>query len=198
MSTIVRTFTEDPWTLFLLLALAELLLVVTVKRRGQGVWLKLVIAVPIVAVGLLVLEWLIVTDREELQANVRAAARALQDEEMETFLVHFSPAYEFAGLDYETLQRWTQAFADTYKLKSTTFFWHEVKVVAGKGLVEFSVLTTGEVHGVDYGPNKSRWQLEFRREGTPPQWKISKVRVVHIPGLKATTLLGVVRAAIGL
>ena len=82
----IELFTEDPWPLVWLCAMAELGLLIALYATGRR---KVLVALPVpaVAVGvLLLLDWLIVTPKEEIAGAVAAMAEAVRQRDADALL----------------------------------------------------------------------------------------------------------------
>ena len=67
---------EDPTPTLVAAALIEAVLVLALVKTGRGVLLWAVGGVALLAVALLALEWLVVTDKEKVEETLSGAARA--------------------------------------------------------------------------------------------------------------------------
>jgi hypothetical protein len=68
----MTTLLENPWPVIVLGILVEAVLGVVLLRTGRGVWLWPMVGVLLLAVAGVGLEWLVVTDAEEVEATLLA------------------------------------------------------------------------------------------------------------------------------
>ena len=184
MFALITYFTENPWPLVFILALLELALIITIKARGQGVWLKLAFAVPVVALVVVVIELLIVTDREAVKSEIKSLADAVQQEDVDRILSHISRDYDDGGVSYETFKASVTALLGMLDLDSVTLFFEEIEAMRdGRMMARFKALTMGKVSNVPYGSHPSRWQIYLRK--TDGRWLVCQIIPLEAKGTEA-------------
>jgi len=193
MGGILYYITDDPWPLFGLLAVVELLLIVAIKVRGQGQWLKAAIGVAILGVGLLVASHLIVSDREAVMNRVRSAARAIEDRDPAAFMENISSGYDHGGMTHDQLKVFMPLTMGVLELDSVYFISAEVKVVGGEGIADFVAIANGRMGGVDFAAHRSEWRIVCKREGESREWKITEIQALGGQGIPPGGLPGLGR-----
>ena len=184
MFALAEHFTENPWPVLLLLAFVELVLIIIMKVKGQGVWLKLAFGVPVLALVLLVVELLIVTDREAVKADVRAMAEAVRVEDADAILSHICRDYDDGRFTYESLRTNVASLLDMVELESVWLFYDEVRRLRdGRMVARFRAVTTGRASGVPYSSHPSRWQVYYQQCGG--QWKVCQIEPLEAQGTEA-------------
>lgn len=83
-------------------------------QKGQGIAILGTLGVLLVTGGLLVVERLVVTEREEVEQTIYGVARELQANEIEAALSHFAP--QAAGLEREATNRLRGVTVDRAKI----------------------------------------------------------------------------------
>ena len=184
MFALITYFTENPWPVLFVLALVELVLIITIKVRGQGMWLKLAFAVPVVAAIVVLVELLIVTDREAVKSEVKSLADAVREENMDRILSHISRDYDDGGVTYETFKSNVTVLLGMLDLDSVTLFFEEIEAMRdGRMMAKFKALTIGKVSSVPYGSHPSRWQIYLRQ--TDGRWLVCQIVPLEAKGTEA-------------
>ncbi|MEX0802992.1 MAG: hypothetical protein WD688_06710 [Candidatus Binatia bacterium] len=81
---------ENPWPVIVIAAVVEIGLVVALFVTGRGRLLWAVGGVLVVAAALVLLEWLIATDREQVETQIHAAAAGLAENNVQKVVATFS------------------------------------------------------------------------------------------------------------
>jgi hypothetical protein len=89
-------FVEDPWPVLLATLAILALLGVALFRTGQARIIGAMVAVALLGGAGLLIEWLVVTEREEVEAALFGAAEALKRNDLDAVLSHIAP--EAAGM----------------------------------------------------------------------------------------------------
>lgn len=85
---------EDPWPIVILGVLGEVLLLAALLRTGRGLFVACMVGVALLTgLGVLV-ERLVVTDREEIEETLQSAAAALSSDEPLRVLDYIAPEAE--------------------------------------------------------------------------------------------------------
>jgi hypothetical protein len=82
---------EDPWPVVVGTLAVLGVLAVVLYRTGRGIFIAAMIAVALLGCGLLLVERLVVTERERVEAALEGAAAALERNDLEGVLSHIAP-----------------------------------------------------------------------------------------------------------
>ncbi len=158
-------FESLPWLLgFCALAVA---VAVAVHRRRQtrasrrGIWITLA-----VCVGLVVLQYVVVTDREALEQTVRAMADAVDDGDVDAIAQRVDAGFRWGSEGREQFIQSVNQTLQDYQIDGVHIFSVKVRAEGDTATVSFRGLCDVR-RGAD-GPYSvsSRWELRFvRRSG---------------------------------
>jgi hypothetical protein len=84
-------FLESPWPILLIGIPAEIVLAILLWRTGQGKMLWAMLGTAAVVVLGLLIEWLVVTDREAITDAIYDGAAAIEANDQNRLLMHVSP-----------------------------------------------------------------------------------------------------------
>jgi hypothetical protein len=87
-------FVESPWPILLVGIVAETTLAILLLRTGQGKWLWAILGVGLLVLLGLLVERLVVTEREAVQRTLDAAVAAVEASDLGRLLECVSPAAE--------------------------------------------------------------------------------------------------------
>jgi hypothetical protein len=179
---------EDPWPLagtFLVLALGFL---IALRFTQQGKFLIYAGAAFLLALFILLVEFLWVTDAERIEAVVLNVVHGVEREDPEAVLNEMAPDLTLAvggisarsGRFQETLRGY---------LEATRFdFIHlnQLKIHVGRlaraGTADFTVTTSGTFTGDAPQPFAATTDWQFGlREVSPGIWKINRISAVRLP-----------------
>jgi hypothetical protein len=180
---------EDPTLLVggLLLLAAAFLGALRVTQQGKYL-IRALVAVGL-AVAVLVIEWLWVTDTERIEQVVYDLRRGILNSDVEGVLTHLTPDVQFlkgeTALDGETTRSVIRA-----NLENTSFDFIRIgnlETSAGRqsrrGKAEFRVFAKGSRHTplatMDIGTANSVWSLGFQ-ETAPGVWKVNRITPVQL------------------
>jgi len=167
---------ERPLLLVPVLVAVQLVLIgVWSRRRTRGA--RRVMFAGFIAFALLVLlQALVVTDRERLVASCWALARAVQAGDVEAFADHVSENFATEGLHREAtvgkegLTEWLEQVLHTYSVEEPNLRQFQIEVTGDRALVRFTatcrIITPQEVVSrypsaweFDFGWSERRWQV---------------------------------------
>jgi hypothetical protein len=158
-------FLESPWPILLLGIAAEAILAIALVRTGRGVLLWAMIGVGLVVVAGVVVERLVVTERERVAETINGAARAVEKGDLNGILSYVSPS---AAATRAAAQQWH----GSYEISEIKVRNLDVKInkltSPPTALAEFNVLVTGRVKGgmMEYaGTQPGKVTLQLRLEG---------------------------------
>ena len=83
---------EDPTPTLVALVLCEAILVLALVKTGRGALLGVIAGVALLGVGLLALEWFVVTEKETVEDTLSGAARALESNDPQAVISFIDPA----------------------------------------------------------------------------------------------------------
>ena len=179
MQFIIHLFAENVWPLIWLLALAELVLLIAMVGTGRGrflVWIGMLAAL---AVFLVVLEWLIVTDRERVDGIVDQMARAVRNEDIDELLRHLAPQCHFGAMDREAVRQLAASVLHEIEVDRVTVSDRTTQVFPRQkqATAEFLAVVRGKQSQVEFAPYPSRWVLTFHQDPAG-QWQV--VEIEHL------------------
>jgi hypothetical protein len=180
---------EDPTLLVggLLLLAAAFLGALRVTQQGKYL-IRALVAVGL-AVVVLVIEWLWVTDTERIEQIVYDLRRGVLNSDVEGVLAHLTPDVQFlkgeTALDGQTTRSLIRA-----SLENTSFDFIRIgnlETSAGRqsrrGKAEFRVFAKGSRHTAlathNIGTANSVWSLGFQ-ETAPGVWKVNRITPVQL------------------
>jgi hypothetical protein len=184
---------EDPTYLAggLLLLAGAFLVAVNITQRGKylvyaGVAFGLALAV-------VAIEWLWITDNERIENVVFDLRRAVQNSDADSVLAHMAPSVQYLQGDTALSEDATRALIRA-NLSHARFEFvriSDLQTSAGqqsrRGKAEFRVLTRGRFdrHGTmagmtDVGTQITTWSLGFQ-ETEPGIWKVNRISPVSMP-----------------
>lgn len=141
----------------------------------RGLWLTLAICA-----ALLVLQWLVQTDREQLDAAVRAMARGVQAGDVGAVAEQVGDSFDWDG--------GRQGFIDSMNRTLQTYDINEARIFGVKAQVEgdAATVTFGAMCDVQ-SPSRSeynllsRWKLRFTRQDG--RWRLQRIESAKLgPG----------------
>jgi len=173
---------ETSTTLWILaLAAAVCIAWFVVKRTAHGLVGLAICAV--LAVGVALADWAVVTDREAIERLLDRAREAFYEEDIPAILELLGPEFRtnrFARAQAETALR---QLADQMELTRLRFLVRRINVTEGSNLadVRLEVVAQGSFQGTDFGLYRATWELRLRRlpEG---RWVLSRAEQVSGPG----------------
>jgi len=181
---------EDPTYLtagFLLLAGAFFVLL---KVTQQGKYLiRAGIALGL-ALAVVVIEWLWVTDNERIEQVVYDLRRAVLNSDAEGVLAHLAPNVQYLQGDTALSEDATRALIQINVSRSRFEFVRisdlhtSVMRQARRGTAEFRVFSRGHQSSstgtIEVGTNITAWSLGFQ-ETRPGIWKVNRISPISIP-----------------
>lgn len=107
---------EDPTPTLVALVLIEALLVIALVKTGRGALLAAIAGVALLGVGLLALEWLVVTDKETVEDTLAGAAHALETNDPAALIRYIDPASPMGKAVAQEMSRVTISKATVSRL----------------------------------------------------------------------------------
>ena len=127
--------------------------------------------------GYFLLDWLIVTDVERVEATVEELARVVEKNDVASVMPHLDASFRMGDLDLEAFHEWYTKTLKVVQVREGSIYDTEAEVdKADPNLARALVLTFVELEN-PRGFHRINWQLEFRRHGEHT-WKVSSVRAL--------------------
>ena len=181
---------EDPTFLAggLLLLAGAFLLALKVTQHGKYA-IRAGVAL-VLAVAVVLIEWVWVTDNERIEHVVYDLGRAVQSSDADRVLAHLMPTVQY--LQGETvLTTGTTRELIRSNLSNAQFNFvriSDLQTSAGqqsrRGVAEFRVISSGSLHTsqgmINTPTNVTAWSLGFQ-EAEPSVWKVSRITPVSMP-----------------
>jgi hypothetical protein len=181
---------EDPTLLaggFLLLAVA---FGIALKVTQQGKYLIRAVVAVVLAVAVVGIEWLWVTDNERIESVVYDLRRAVLNSDAEGVLVHMATNVQYLRGDLALDSEATRGLirANLSNLSFDFIRISNLQTNAGRqtrrGTAAFQVFAKGSLDTsqakMNFGTANSVWSLGFQ-ETEPGVWKVSRITPVQIP-----------------
>jgi len=151
---------------------------------GRGQLLLWIVALPILAVLLLVVEWLWVTDRERVEGVIDQMAEAVRHEDAEALVQHLAPQCHYEGMNREGIQRSAASLFQTLEIEKLSISSRKTQVfpLRKEATCEFLAVVRGKQSNVDFNPYPTRWVLTFTQDADGP-WML--VDIQQIPAFGA-------------
>jgi hypothetical protein len=177
MEFLIRLFAEDVWPLIWVIALVELLLVIAMVGTGRGRLLIWIAALPVLAVALLGVEWLWVTDRERVDGIIDQIAEAVRHEDAESLVQHLAPRCRYGGMNRDGIQRTAASLFQTLEIDSLKLSSRKTQMfrLRKEATAEFLAVIRGKQSNVDFSPYPTRWVLTFNQD-TNGRWQVAEIQ----------------------
>ena len=139
-------FLESPWPFLLLGIVAEAVLGLVLLRSGQGKWLWAMVGVGVVAIGGLLAEHFVVTDRKLIAQTLDTAAAALQANNLPRLLDCISPGAQ-------RVRTHSQRLLGRYHFRTSHIYDLNIKIN------RYTSPPTAKVHFLAFGEGEDRHGL---------------------------------------
>ena len=181
---------EDPTYVVGGLGLVAAALLIALKVTQQGKYLVWASATVGLALVVLLVEWLWVTDNERIEQTVHGLARAVAAADSKKVLTFFTDDVRYVG--HEASQPPDETRAMTVDLVESAKFdflrLTHLRANAGgqsrRGTAEFGVVCGGSIQRshftYNFGTTNSAWSLGLR-ETSPGVWKVNRITPVELP-----------------
>lgn len=176
-------FTENPTYLYLLLAVVALPFLLAFFTTRRVLYLGLVLLLLLLGVGLYLLDQAIITDREQVELNGLALAKAAEDGDLATFERLLSPRFQMEGHSRDGLLAKARRYLTPTGVRTITFY--DISVVDGPtpGTLIFksnaSASGNFEAFNVD-PPYLGTLDLTWSKEGEA--WKLAHMSLRNMGG----------------
>src|SRR5262245_6336843 len=181
---------EDPTLLAGGLMLLAGAFVIALRVSQQGKYLIRAVVAAGLAVTVVVIEWLWVTDNERIEQVVYDLRQAVLNSDVERVLAHLTPDVQFSEGGTTRFGEATRALIRA-NLSHTRFELIRIsglQTAAGqqsrRGTAQFRVFAKGSLHTtlatVTIGTADSVWSLGFQ-ETEPRVWKVNRITPLQLP-----------------
>ena len=167
-------FTETPWPPILAISVLAALLIAAAYSKQRSIYLLGVAALVLISGAIYVVERLIVTESEKVEASVYGITSAFQRADLEGTLEFFSPEDSEDRALVETALNMVTVEDD---LRITDV---QITMSAEETLAVSHFRANATVHAKGYGNisrHPSRWELTWRRE--QGEWRVVRVQRLH-------------------
>ena len=139
--------------------------------------LRLVIlAVMVLGVGgYFLLDWLIVTDVERVEAMVDRLARMAETNDVEAAMPHLDASFRMGRLDRDAFRKWCVKILTVLRVRDVSIYDTTVALDGSEGDSARAVVQTFVELEDPPGFHRVDWELGFRRHGEEV-WKLSSLR----------------------
>jgi hypothetical protein len=181
---------EDPTPLGITLLLVAGAFLIALKVTQEGKYLVRAGIALALALAVVIIEWLWVTDNERIEQVVYNLRRAVLASDADGVLVHLAPNVQYLRGDTALSEDATRALI---RLNLSNFHFEFVQLSdlhiaamrqARRGTAEFRVFARGSQSSssgaVDLGSAITAWSLGFQ-ETAPGVWKVNRISPVSIP-----------------
>lgn len=183
-------FSDDPtWPVAALLLVAALCFV-GLRMREEGKYLIWGLAAVALAVLVLAVEWMWVTDEERIEAVVHDLRRAVLAADADGILAHLTPDVQYVqsgtSQSADETRNMIRGMIDGSKIDMVRI--RELQTSAGRltkrGKAEFKAFARGAIQGpfgfIGAGAADSTWSLGFEQT-KPGVWKVNRITPVSTP-----------------
>ncbi len=166
-------FESLPWLLFFCLVAFAVALAVHrsryTRKSKRGLWITVA-----VCAGLVVLQYVVVTDHEALEQTVRIMARAVDQGDVGTIAEHIDADFRIGGDGREEFIQSVSRTLEVYQVDEPRLYGFETKVDGDTAIVTFGAycnVRRGDDVQYDF---PTRWELSFvRRAG---RWLLDRIQ----------------------
>jgi hypothetical protein len=165
-------FLENPWPAIVTAAVVQVGLVIALIATGRGKLLWAIAAVFVIAGSLVLLEWLVATDGEQVETQIHAAADGLAENNLSKVVATFADsASDLRTLAESTMKlvEFREVSVDNQSLKIVVDDHAHPPVAAAS----FRVTAVGgdRMGGIKRIPHAEQVQLRLKKE--PAGWRIT-------------------------
>ena len=161
-------FLESPLVLILLELAVGLILLYVAQRIAVPRWI--LPAFFLLAVALLAVQHLVVTDAEAIRALTRELAGAVDRGDVDTLRRHLHDEFDYRGLNRNRFADLVYQQLQTYGVDEARVAGFEMEIEADLARVEFTARARVHVDELGIQPYLGRWRLDLRRDDDA--WKL--------------------------
>src|SRR5262245_32335453 len=170
---------EDVWPLIGLFAVIALGFGIAMVATGRGRFLIGIIALGCLAVSLLVIERLWVTDKERVDGIINEMAQSALREDSAAIVRHLSLQCRYGNLDRSGIERLAAATFARVALDKVSVSSRKTEVfpMRGEARVDFLAVVRGRQNNVEFSPYPTRWifTLVQNQHGA---WEVEEIQQI--------------------
>lgn len=178
------TLVESPFPAIFIGIVLLAVLGVALVQTGRGVlvfWMAGVVALTGLMLGG---EWLVVTEREEVEQALDGLQAAVVAGDSDAALAYVSPKPDTDRLRALAQTGMQDVNVDTFKIRSLSI---EVRSLSGEAVAEFDGTFQGTHRSLGPGTWARRFQFKYRRDSEDGPWLLYEVRHRDLVGPDAPT-----------
>lgn len=179
MDWLKHLFAEDVWTLIWVIALLALVLLIAMVATRRSRLLIGIVSLAALAVVLLVIERLWVTDRERVDAIIDDIAQSVRQGDTEGIVRHLAPQCHYGSLDREGIRRMVDSVFHTFELEKLTISSRKTELFSRRkeATAEFLAVVRAKQANLESGPYPTRWTLTFTQTSTG-EWQVLEIQQI--------------------
>ncbi|HUW57314.1 MAG TPA: hypothetical protein VMZ92_11825 [Planctomycetota bacterium] len=128
--------------------------------------------------GYFLVDWLIVTDVERVEAMVDRLARVAEMNEVEAAMPHLDASFRMGRLDRDAFRKWCVKTLTVLRVREVSIWETKVALDGPDGQSARAEVQTFVEMEDPPGFHRVDWELGFRRRGEDV-WKLSSLRAFH-------------------
>jgi hypothetical protein len=170
---------EDVWALIGVLAILALGLAIATVATGRGRFLIGIGALACLAIALLAIEWLWVTDRERVDRIIDELAQAAMREDSSGIVQHLAADCRYANLDRNRIGALADAVFQRFAVDKVSVSSRRTEVfpLRGEAKAEFMAVVRGRQNNLDFNPYPTRWILTFV-QNSQGAWQVVEIQQI--------------------
>jgi hypothetical protein len=173
---------DEVWPLIGLIAIIALGLAIAMVATGRGRFIAGIVALGCIALLLLAIEYLWVTDRERVDGIIRDMASSAVREDAAAMVRHLSPRCHYGKLDRAAIERLAASTFDQFAIDRVNISSRKTELfpMRNEARADFLAVVRGRQDNVEFRPYPTRWILTFVKS---PQgvWQVEEIE--QIPAL---------------
>jgi hypothetical protein len=177
MEPLKTLFFENPFYVYVTLGVAELVLTAIWWERRTPRWRQVLLIPPVLAGLVLLVERLVVTDREQLLADVREIARGLEMHQSETLDRYLDDDFRgYLGgreIDRKAAIETADQAVKGMGVSSVSLRDVEVQVNGATARMRGEAWLTFQAPNIGVGRGRLEWEVVWRKRGG--QWRIAEL-----------------------
>jgi len=169
---VTRFFLEDTVPLLFVVVLAVVVMGIVWQRLQTPRALRVWIAGSAVGVLLLIVQKLVVTDREAIEQTVRQLAFAVDASGIDGIAPHIDAAYDADTLDKSELMTLIEVTLKRVDVSNARLDQFKIEVAGDTGTASFRAISRLSGRGMEQ-PVLSFWEIEFARRAEA--WRVTTI-----------------------
>ena len=142
---------------------------------------RLLVGYLVLAVGLLVVQALVVTDAEKVRRVTRELARAVDFGEIELIRAYLADDFASWGYDRDGFVEFVYGRLEVYQVDEVWVGGAELRIEGVRAQIEFTARGRVGTNETGLQPYLGRWRLRLRREAG--KWVVTRVEYLAGPGV---------------